>query len=61
MQHLLEEGIKISEKSLYVLVRKYTQSGLTVDLKHKSWPSILQQEHNTFINNAMLENDKFTN
>ena len=59
-ERFLEEGITISEKSLYLLVRKYAQFGLIVDCKRNPRPLILDQEHYAFIDKAMMENDELT-
>ena len=59
-ERFLEEGITISEKSLYLLVRKYAQFGLIVDRKHNPQPLILDEEHYAFIDKAMMENDELT-
>ena len=50
----------ILEKSLYLLVWKYAQSGLIVDCKRNPQPLILDQEHYAFIDKAMMENDELT-
>ena len=59
-ERFMEEGIKISEKSLYVLVKKYAHYGLIADRKRDPQPSILRQEHYAFIDKAMIDNDELT-
>ena len=57
---LKEEGIVVSETSLYLLIGKFVKSGKIKDKKRESRPSILKQEHYEYIDRAMIENDELT-
>ncbi len=61
-ERLLEEGIKVSRKSLHFLVKKYEQTHSIADRKRAPRKRQLSNEHFQFIDEAMeANNDISTN
>ena len=59
-ERLLEEGISVSVKSLYLLLVKYKQTNSVVDRPRAAVPKILRDEHYCEIDKALSENDEMT-
>ncbi len=59
-ERLLEEGIKISRKSLYFLLKKYGETNSIADRKRAPRRRLLRNEHFVFIDEAMEENPELT-
>ena len=52
-ERLLEEGIKVSRKSLYFLLKKYDQTSSVADRKRAPRRRLLKNEHFWFMDEAM--------
>ena len=57
---LQEEGVKVSDTSLYILLGKFSKTGKICDLHRTSRPRILTQEHYEFVDKVMSVNDETT-
>ena len=59
-ERLLEEGIKVSRKSLYFLLKKYDQTNSVADLKRAPRGRLLGNEQFRFMDEAMEANPELT-
>ena len=59
-QRLSEEGIQVSRKSLYFLLKKYNQTCSVADLKRTPRRRLLTDEHFRFMDEAMEANPELT-
>ena len=59
-ERLLEDGISVSVKSLYLLVRKYKQTNSVANRPRAAVTKILTDEHYCEIDMALSENDEMT-
>lgn len=57
---LLEEGVKVSRKSLYCLIKKYNECNSVADRKRAPRRRVLQNEHFVFIDETMEGNPELT-
>jgi len=59
-ERLLEEGIVVSRKSLYLLLKKYNETNSIADQKRAPRRRQLRNEHFQFIDEAMEDNRELT-
>ena len=59
-QRLSEEGIQVSRKSLYFLLKKYNQTCSVADLKRTPRKRLLTDKHFRFMDEAMEANPELT-
>ena len=59
-ERLRKEGIKVTRRSLYLLIKKYKETGSYVDRPRAPRKRQLTEEHYSFINQAVATNTTIT-
>lgn len=59
-ERLREEGVKVTRKSLYILLKKYQETGSLADRARKHRRKQLEQEHYNFIDETVSGNRAIT-
>ena len=59
-ERLHEEGIRVSVKTLYLLMAKYRQTGSVLDRPRRVASKILKDEHYRVIDKALADNGELT-